>query len=215
MTAELKIPHRSKLAERIFAWLWGHAHNQLEKVYGKPKVALFSGLSGRVLEIGPGAGINLEHYPKDIQLTGVEPNVFMHPLLRDAAHKTGIAIEIVEGYAETLPMEDAVFDAIVSTLVLCSVFEQERVLREVLRVLRPGGKFYFIEHVAAPQGTRLRGVQDWIAPFWRCVGDGCNPNRETWQTLQQAGFSSLELEHRSFRVPLIPVRPHILGIATK
>ncbi len=214
MSNKFNVTKRSAMVERLFAWIWGHAHRPLEKYYGEPKNVLFQGLAGRVLEIGPGAGINLEHYPKDIHLTGVEPNVFMHPRLRDAAATTGLPMEIVEGYAEELPLEDASFDAVVSTLVLCSVFEQARVLQEIRRVLRPGGTFYFIEHVAAPPGTRLRRVQDWLAPMWRCTCDGCNPNRETWIALEAAGFTSLNLEHRRIGVPILPVKTHILGTAT-
>ena len=206
---------RSALAEHFFAWAWGHAHGPLEKHYGVLKRDLFAEVKGRVLEIGPGAGINLGHFRKDVQIIGVEPNVFMHPMLRASAEAAGIQLEIVLGYAEALPVPDASVDAVVSTLVLCSVFEPERVLAEVLRVLRAGGRFYFIEHVAAPSGSPLRRLQDWIAPLWRHMGDGCNPNRETWRLVEAAGFSEVRLEKRYIRVPLHPVRPHILGSAVK
>lgn len=208
-------PKRSRFAERAFAWVWGHAHGSLERCYGKMKSELFADLRGRVVEIGPGAGINLEHVPAGVHVTGVEPNVFMHPLLHQAAARTGVDFTAVEGYGEQLPFEDNSVDAVISTLVLCSVFAPERVVGEVLRVLRPGGKFYFIEHVAAPLGTRRRRVQEWIAPLWGKVGDGCQPNRETWRVLETAGFSDVRLEHRHVRTGLYPVTPHIIGTAVK
>lgn len=208
-------PKRSRSIERFFAWAWGHAGGTLEHYYGGLKRELFADIRGDVLEIGPGAGINLLHLPKDIRYTGIEPNPFMHPLLHAAAQERGMAIEIAEGIAEALPMADNSVDAVVSTLVLCSVFEQARVLAEVRRVLRPGGRFYFLEHVAAPRGSGLRRVQNVLAPLWRRVGDGCYPNRETWRALEAAGFSALQCEHRSIKVPLFPVTPHILGFATK
>jgi hypothetical protein len=80
-------------------------------------------------------------------------------------------------------------------------------------VLRPGGRFAFIEHVAAPHGTRTRRVQRWIRPVWRVLGDGCNPERETWVSIRKAGFAEVNLQH--FRVPFPVIGPHIAGIATK
>ena len=214
-SSTFRAPKRRRWAERAFAWAWGHAHGPLEHYYGPLKAMLFADLHGGVVEIGPGAGINLAHYPKGIHLTGVEPNPFMHPRLHAAAIEAGHAIEIVEGYAEALPIEDQSVDAVVSTLVLCSVYEPALVLAEVLRVLRPGGRFYFLEHVAAPAGTGLRRVQDGVAPLWRRFGDGCNPNRDTAKYLAQAGFSEVHAEHRRIPVPLFPVTPHLLGTAVK
>lgn len=208
-------PRRSRWAERAFAWAWGHAHGPLEHYYGPLKRALFADLHGRVVEIGPGAGINLRHFPRNIEFVGVEPNPYMHPRLHAAAGKAGLPIEVVAGFAEALPLEDASVDAVVSTLVLCSVYEPARVLAEVLRVLRPGGRFYFLEHVAAPSGSGLRRVQDGIAPLWRRLGDGCNPNRDTATALHAVGFVTVDLEARKIPVPLFPVTPHIVGTATK
>lgn len=208
-------PSRSPLAERVFAWAWGHAHGPLEKSYGKIKRELFASLRGEVLEIGPGAGINLRHFPADARVTGVEPNPFMHAALRREAEERGIALEILTGHAEALPLPDASVDAVVSTLVLCSVHAPERTLTEILRVLRPGGCFYFIEHVAAPRHSALRRVQEAITPVWRRLGDGCHPNRETWRVVEAAGFLDVKLEHRRVGPSLIPVSPHIIGRAVK
>jgi ubiquinone/menaquinone biosynthesis C-methylase UbiE len=101
--------------------------------------------------------------------------------------------------------------------VLCSVRDPQQVLNEALRVLKPGGKFYFIEHVAAPQQTWLRRCQRVMRPIWIGIADGCRPDRETGAAIQNAGFRSVELE--GFRVPFPPalpfVSPHVAGVAVK
>jgi len=133
--------------------------------------------------------------------------------LYESARKVGLNVEIHRGTAENLPLADASIDAVVSTLVLCSVRDLERVLREIVRVLKPGGEFVFIEHVAAPDGTRLRRIQRIIRFLWKVIGDGCCPDRETARAIQVAGFAQVELDE--FRLPLGPVSPHIAGRAVR
>lgn len=143
----------------------------------------------------------------------MEPNAFMKPHLAREAQRLGVAIELRPGTAENLPAEDGSVDFVVSTLVLCSVVDQERALEEVLRVLKPGGRFLFVEHVAARHGTLLRRIQGLVKPLWRRMGDGCHPDRETRTALERAGFAALEVEE--FSAPLPIVRPHIAGAAVK
>ena len=112
-----------------------------------------------------------------------------------------------------MPLEADSVDFAVSFLVLCSVDDVAGTLREVRRVLRPGGRFVFIEHVAAPKGTWLRRLQRVVRPLWQRITDGCRPNRETWTHLEEAGFSQLEIEH--FRVPVPVVGPHLSGTAIR
>lgn len=179
------------------------------------KDELFAPIQGEVLEIGPGAGINFRHYPKGVHVLGVEPNPFMHPHLEDAAQKAGLSLSLVDGNAESLSVAADSVDAVVSTLVLCSVSDPIAALREIVRVLKPGGTFYFIEHVAAAPRSFLRRTQEVVAPCWRCIGDGCHPNRETKAFIQAAEFDSHEIRERWIKSPLPIVSPHILGTATK
>ncbi|PSN20627.1 class I SAM-dependent methyltransferase [filamentous cyanobacterium CCP5] len=203
------------LYKRFFAWMMAQNVPQYEAFMEPHKRSLFSQLHGTVLEIGPGAGVNLPFYPADIHWIGIEPNPHMAPYLEQKAAGLAFQLELRIGTAEQLPVADASVDAVVSTLVLCSVEDVAATLQEVLRVLKPGGRFYFIEHVAAPQQTRLRTAQDWLSPVSQALGDGCRPNRETWTLLEQAGFERVEYDRLQAPMPLPLASPHIIGIAQK
>lgn len=200
---------RAKLFARAMAQA-GDMHDQLIAPY---KRRLLAPLRGDVLEIGPGSGVNFDYFAPDIRWVGVEPNPYMVPYLQESAAKQGRTIELRTGYTEALPVDSASMDAVVSTLVLCSVNNLQRSLAEIRRVLKPGGKYIFIEHVAAPPGSGLRWRQNAIRPLWSFFADGCCPNREIWRELEVAGFGQLEIEHFSIQVPI--VRPHIAGYAVK
>lgn len=201
------------LTSRLNAWFLHRGSERYNKQVDERKRNLFSGLAGRVLEIGPGTGANLEYYPKDISLLGLEPNPFMQNYLKEKAEELHQDIEIITGAAENIPLDDESVDAVVSTLVLCSVHNLNDALAEIKRVLKPDGQFLFIEHVAAPEKTLLRSIQHWIEPFWKRIADGCHPDRETWKAIENAGFDHVEIEH--FRLSLPVVGPHIAGKAVK
>nr|RNJ69461.1 MAG: class I SAM-dependent methyltransferase [Leptolyngbya sp. IPPAS B-1204] len=178
------------------------------------KRSLLTPLQGTVLEIGPGAGANLSYYSPDIHWIGVEPNPFMHPYIYQEAERHGFtAIELYGEQAETLPVAANSIDTVVSTYVLCSVSDVDATLKDIQRVLKPGGTFVFIEHVAASENTCTRTVQDGITPVWKTVFDHCHPNRETWLSLEKVGFESIR--YQSFRLSVPVVSPHIAGIATQ
>ena len=206
-------PVRTGWSSRVHAWFLAYCGVCYERMVADRKASLLGELHGDILEIGPGAGPNLAYYSPGCRWVGVEPNPYMYPYLRKAAERRGLQIEIRSGLAEKLPAADDSMGAVVSTLVLCSVDDPAATLGEVLRVLRPGGRFIFIEHVAAPPGTRLRQVQEIIRPLWKRIADGCHPNRETWDTIEKAGFDESHSEH--FRLPLGPVGPQIAGYAIK
>jgi ubiquinone/menaquinone biosynthesis C-methylase UbiE len=206
-------PYRVGLGSRIHAWVLAHLGKRYERMVVERKRALFAGIGGNVLEIGPGTGPNLVYYPSGIHWLGVEPNPYMYPYLRAAAERAGLQVDLRTGTAERLPADDNSMDAVVSTLVLCSVRDPEGVLQEVRRVLKPIGRFLFLEHVAAPPGTRLRKVQTFIHPLWKIIGDGCHPDRETGPAIEHAGFAQVHYEN--FRLPLGPVATQIAGFAVK
>lgn len=200
--------------QRFFAWFTANESAPgYEAVVEPYKRALMSDLSGTVLEIGAGTGANFAYYPRGIHWIGIEPNVFMHPRLLRTAREHGISGEVRSEVAERLPVEDASVDVVVSTLVMCSVSDQDSVLSEIRRVLRPGGRYLFMEHVAAPEHTREWWVQKLIKPIWSAVGDGCHPDRNTAEAIERAGFSRVDIQ--TFRAPLAVASPHIAGSAIK
>lgn len=203
------------LRKRLFARFYDNAQSEYEQYNAERKQALLGEARGTVLEIGPGTGVNFAYLPKDIQWIGVEPNPYMRARLSERAreqdfepHFTGLAGNRIE-------VDDASIDVVVSTLVLCSVPDPRETLREVQRVLRPGGRFLFVEHVGAPHGTWLRRGQRIARPFWKFMADGCHPDRDIGHAIEEAGFASLELV--SFRVQhnifASVVAPHIAGKA--
>lgn len=203
---------RPSWGKRLFAAMMA-AESEQRSDYEDRKRALLGNLHGQVLEIGPGTGPNLTYYPSDVSWLGIEPNPAMWPYLQKEAQKLGRPIQLRTGQAERLEAEDNSMDAVVATLVLCSVPDPRKALQEVLRVLKPGGRFVFVEHVAAPANTGLRRWQGFIKPVWQWAADGCQPDRETWTVIEQAGFAQVELEH--FRIQSTFVSPHIAGYAIK
>lgn len=199
------------------AWLFAKVMNKGSDTHdlmiAPYKRRLLSDLHGDLLEIGPGTGANFEFFAPDVRWVGVEPNPYMHRYLRATAAAQGRSIELHTGYTEALPIDDQSMDAVVSSLVLCSVHDLDASLAEIRRVLRPGGRFVFLEHVAAPAGSRQRKVQDGVRPLWSFLADGCHPNRELWRAIEEAGFSQVEIEH--FHVDMPIIRPHIAGYAIK
>jgi ubiquinone/menaquinone biosynthesis C-methylase UbiE len=201
------------LRQRLLAFVLLRFQGRYAQLTAGRKKPLLGELHGTVVEIGPGTGPNLAFYADDVRWIGLEPNPFLRPRLLAAAAKRGLSVEVCTGTAERIEVADASVDAVVSTLVLCSVRDVAAVLREVLRVLKPGGKFVFLEHVAAPPGTLLRRVQRLGRPISKFIGDGCHLDRETWRFVESAGFAKVELEH--FRLPLPLNGPHIAGSAWK
>jgi len=178
--------------------------------------ALLAGLQGRVIEVGAGHGLNFAHYPPDVtEVVAVEPEPHLRELARQAAGRTTVRIEVTAGVAEALPGGDGEFDAAVTSLVLCSVPDQDAALRETLRVLRPGGELRFYEHVVAHGGSAAaaqRRLDRW--GIWPRVGAGCHLARDTGTAIEDAGF----VIERCRRFPFGPGPfqiPHILGSARR
>jgi ubiquinone/menaquinone biosynthesis C-methylase UbiE len=210
---ETQLSHRYGLHGRFLAWFMARSDGKYDAFVQERKRELLSGLSGTLVEIGSGTGPNLRYLPGDLRVVAVEPNPFMHPHLLREARNRGRSVHLVRGDTEALPFPDESVEAVLSTLVLCSVAGLDKALGEIHRILKPGGRFIFMEHVGAPTGSWLRRVQRWVKPAWRAVGDGCEPDRETDRNLLGAGFREVRLER--FDVPLPLVSPHIAGVAEK
>jgi SAM-dependent methyltransferase len=199
------------------AWFFDRLDHYINHLSRRHKESAFAGIeAGTVVEIGAGAGANVRYLPTGTCLIAVEPNLRMHDRLRRRCRRAEIDLTIVAGGAEAIPLADGSVDEVICSLVLCTVTDADQVLAEIQRVLRPGGRFRFVEHVVAPRRGVRRAVQRAIRRPWGWVFEGCNPGRDTVGLLQAAGFQALEVEHRKFRRSLFwPVNTAVWGIAVR
>ncbi|WP_340557933.1 class I SAM-dependent methyltransferase [Streptomyces sp. GSL17-111] len=201
---------------RLYARLAGPA---LERAgVDEHRRSLLAGLTGEVVEIGAGNGLNFPHYPAAVRrVVAVEPERHLREMAGRAARTAPVPVEVVDGAAERLPFPDGSFDAAVACLVLCSVADQERALGELRRVLRPGGELRFFEHVRSesPGMRRVQGLLD--ATLWPRLAGGCHTGRDTGAAIGAAGFEVTGL--RRLRFPATaratPSSSHILGTAVR
>lgn len=196
----------------VFAALYDRMGRAAERGWmGERRSRLLSGVRGAVLEIGGGTGANLPHYRDAGCVVVTEPDPFMRRRLRPRLGYAHGAVEVSEAGAEALPFEDGTFDAVVSTLVLCTVPDQRAALAEIRRVLRPDGRLLFIEHVRG-EGLAAR-FQDGIEPLWMRLFGGCHPNRNTLRSIGEAGFGIEALERFRPPEPFSGIVPHVQGTA--
>ena len=205
--------------QRLFAKFMAAEDEKSFEMYREKKAKLLSSLRGKVVELGPGTGVNLQFLDPSVEWIGVEPNPAMHGHIKEKAKDHGIQIQIIDTFPGESGIQSESIDAVVSTLVLCSVPSIKSLLADVLRILKPGGKFVFIEHVADKPWSFRRVIQKTV-PFtpWRYFSDGCNPGRDISATIHQAGFSSVESTPYMQPGPGVILainRPHIWGTAEK
>ncbi|BFZ14972.1 hypothetical protein BsWGS_18011 [Bradybaena similaris] len=217
---------KTKLEAFMCNLLCGWVHR---KFFHREKVILFERMQDikqksrtdlAILEIGVGSGMNFRFYPEGTKVTCLDPNSHHEAYLRknlENCDKNVKVVGFVQSFAENMPaVESDTFDAVVCTLTLCTVRNPAAVLSEVKRVLKPGGTFFFLEHVAGQRGTCVRRVQNVLQYVWPYVASGCNINRETWTHLDQSGFSHVEYRHFSVNTWLsFFIRPCIYGTAEK
>jgi len=185
---------------------WGMNWIMSGQVFTTERKAVLESVSGNVLEIGFGSGLNLPHYPGSVgKLTVIDPNKGMGRYTAQRIADSPIDVERRLLSSESLPMSDNCFDTVVSTWTLCSIENIDSALAEVLRVLKPGGRFIFLEHGLSPDEgvsrwqNRLNGIQ-------KLVGDGCHLNRDMRVIIRNAGFSTLDVDNF-----YLPDSPKILG----
>jgi len=177
---------------RAFAALYDRSFKAAEEAgLRELRRRVLAGAGGRVLELGAGTGLNLDLYPTEVEdLVLLEPDPHMAKRLRDTAEASPRPVSVTEAPAERLPFADASFDTVVSTLVLCTVPDPAAAMTELARVLEPGGRLLFLEHVRA-EDPGLARWQDRLEKPWRFLGDGCHCNRDTVAAIES---SPLRLE---------------------
>ena len=205
---------------RAFAWYYPRLMGISERAGGADlRARVISRAVGRTLEIGAGNGYNLQHYtPAVTELVVTEPSPHMVELLRKQLTAGPPAVgewELVQTGAETLPFPDASFDTVAAGYVHCTIPRPELAIAEIARVLKPGGRYLFIEHVRDRDGSLLGRMQDVVEPLHVYVAAGCHPNRRTEQLLRTSELSVEQVEHTRLPMSFPSVRPVILGSARK
>ena len=176
--------------------------------------ALLSQATGRVLELGAGTGINIAHYPATVgALVLTEPDPFMAAKLRKRAYLDNAQTAVVEAPGEVVPVEDSTIDTVVSTLVLCTVKDQGKTLAEIARILRPGGKFLFIEHVRSDRSA-VAFLQDKLNTPWSWYARGCQCNRDTVAAIGESTLRVSEIRKERLRWISPLTHPLVVGVAT-
>ncbi|MFA9429942.1 class I SAM-dependent methyltransferase [Egicoccus sp. AB-alg2] len=199
---------------RLFAALYDHIGAGYERTVMRPRRhELLREAHGTVVELGAGTGANLDLYPDDVEVLLTEPDPHMRRRLqaRAADHR---GVQVLDAAAEALPLDDATVDTVVATLVLCSVGDPSRALAAVHRVLRPGGRLLFLEHVRSPE-PRIARWQDRLVPVTSRVAGNCHPNRDTVAAVRDAGFRISHLVEHGGDALTERLQPVVQGVAIR
>jgi ubiquinone/menaquinone biosynthesis C-methylase UbiE len=201
---------------RANSWFFDTFDGVIDRRLRPVKTELFRDIPATVIEIGAGTGANLRYYPAGTTVIAVEPSEAMHDRLRRRADRHGIDLRIETAPATRLPFADASADLLVSTLVLCTVDDPDAAIAEIHRVLRPGGKFVFLEHVVAPRRGLVRAVQRLTRRPWSWLFDGCDTCRDTEAALRRVGWGRVTIGHRRLFDPaFLPISAQIHGSVTR
>lgn len=202
------------LPRTLFSRFWPRFGARLDRLGGgRHRELLLAGIAGTVVEVGCGDGRMFSRYPKTAtRVLAIEPDPVLRELAQHAADRARIPVDVVDGTAGRIPLEDGAADAVVFALVLCSVPDQAQALAECRRVLRPGGELRFYEHVVASGGA-LRPLQMALdrSGIWPTLAAGCHLSRDTARAISDAGFTIEQVA--SFHFPRRLGLPHVLGRA--
>jgi ubiquinone/menaquinone biosynthesis C-methylase UbiE len=201
----------------LFARFFDRLSRVMEKELGRWREQLLEGLSGRVVEVGAGNGINFAHYPATVEeVIALEPEPYLRAKAETAAPAASVPVSVRAGVADALELEDASVDAAVMSLVLCSVPDQGRALAELQRVVRPGGELRFLEHVRsnAPGKGRFQTAADGSG-IWPLMAGGCHCARDTVAAIRAAGFEVGGVRELNLGPSWMITNPHVLGSAVR
>jgi len=199
-------------AHWVFAAAYDPMTRPLERaVLGEYRARLLAGLAGHVLDVGAGTGANLPYLRQASRVVAAEPDVAMRRRLAARLAQAAVPVELSSDPAERLRYPDASFDAVVFTLVLCSVTSPDRALAEARRVLRPAGRLIILEHVRGHDS--LARWQDRVTPVWSVLNAGCHPGRDTASAIERAGFTFERADYSDPYPRLVPARPLLEAVA--
>jgi len=202
-------PARGRFNSAFFSVMGGYINWHMHQ----RKTKAFADLPPTVVELGSGVGANLRYLPAGAHLIAIEPNPYMHARLRRAAQRYGVELEIRSVVGERIDLPDASAESVISSLVLCTVSDPAAVLAEIRRILPPGGRFSFAEHVAAKPRTPTRWSQRILSRPWAWVFEGCSCERDLTSLIASAGFTSVDINPYRIHSPFVPFNTHIAGTA--
>ena len=199
----------------LFARFFDRLARLMEREAGAHRDELVAGLSGRVVEVGAGNGMNFRHYGRAVEeVLAFEPEPYLRGRAERAAHDVPAPVSVRDAVADDLPLEDASCDGAVISLVLCTVPDVPRALAELRRVLKPGAPVRFFEHVRSDR-PRKAGVQERAdrSGLWPRVAGGCHCSRDTIAAIEAAGFAVEHLRSVDLGPSWVLTNPHVLGVA--
>jgi SAM-dependent methyltransferase len=215
VTEEFGPRARDDRSARRFARLWKYLDHVVDHEIRDAKAEVLADVPSRVVEIGPGRGANFHHYPAGTTVIAFEPNTYFHDPLVEAATEHGLDLELHVGDLRDAALPDASVDAVVATLVLCSVDDPPAMIAEIERILTTGGRFCFVEHVAAEPGTKMERFQRAIRRPCGWIGDGCDPHAQTVAHLAASGLDVSNARVERLGAPISPTARMHWGVATK
>ena len=209
------MPNTTIVHHPLFARFFDRLSRLMERDVGESRPELLAGLSGRVVEIGAGNGMNFRHYPASVEeVIALEPEAYLRAKAEQAASEAPVRVTVRDGVAAPLPLGDGDFDAAIASLVLCTVPDPGRALGELRRVLKPGGELRFLEHVRSerPRKARIQKRLDGSG-IWPLVGGGCHCARDTVAAIETAGFQIEQVRRLDVGPGWFVTNPHVFGIA--
>jgi ubiquinone/menaquinone biosynthesis C-methylase UbiE len=199
----------------LFARFFNRLSRVMEREVGRHRDELLADLSGRVVEIGAGNGMNFSHYPSSVEeVVAIEPEPYLRARAEQAAAFAPVPVTVRSGVAEQLDLADSSFDAAVACLVLCTVHDEAVVLAELRRALKPGAELRFFEHVRSPSPgkARVQALADGSG-IWPRLGGGCHCSRQVVEAITTAGFRVERIRSLDVGASWMITNPHVLGCA--